>query len=114
MKYLINPLLLCIKFIIQVIIAILITIVWLIPTIIVIILYPILNFLWNFKLKFYKLMDGYQHYDRDGITNSLLWVVKYKENSYTEMIKYKTYFHRIWNLNKDSNPKLYNLINKLR
>lgn len=114
MKYLINPLLLCIKFIIQVIIAILITIVWLIPTIFIIMFYPALSFLWDFKINFYKLKNGWEDYDNGGITNSLLWVVKYKESSHFEMIKYKTYFHRIWNLNKDSNPKLYNFINRLR
>jgi hypothetical protein len=106
MKYLITPLIFVIKNILQILLAILLTIIWGVPTLFIVIFYPIGYLLWNFKLKFYEIEIWKSGWYGDSITGSLLWGHDY--------VEYKTYFHRIWNLNKKSNSKLYNFLNKIR
>ena len=68
-------------------------------------LYPVFYFLWEFKIKTYKLDTWYIKHGCDSISYSFLWSKEY--------YMYKTYFHCIWNL-QNNKPILTQLTNRIK
>jgi len=112
MKYILGPffkyLWLNIKTLLQIILAILLTIHWGIPTLIWSIIYFIFVSIWEFKLCFYKIKE-FKPDIIESITLICLWS-EVDSDGYS--IRYKSYFHCIWNL-QSQKPIMVQIMQKI-